>query len=240
MYDQIDNSKVSSSDTNKTVLTESGTFLVSAETKSYSGTCNITAARVGASDQCTINVSGLGRRPPTLKKNDTVVTGFSWTRAPSTNYDAFTATTTCEKTQPSTFKAQSAAGSDFCEAAPVAASLVITIPGITSSWIDTGLSLAGQTFRITVTGSMNLASGIPSWEVGPDGRIDWNAWGCGAMGTSAAGAALGKIGSTGTPFLIGSSYSSSTGTSGTLYLGHNDMVCPSDNTGSFTATISWP
>ena len=172
MYNQIDNSKVSGGASGKTVLKESGIFLVSAETQSYSGTCNITAARVGISDQCTINVSGLGLRPPTLKKNDTGVTGFSWTRAPSTNYDAFTATTTCEKTQPSTFKAQSAAGFDSCQAAPVPAvptySIIVynpesraTITG--PSAISCG-SQCSATFNYgtSVTLNANIPS-TPSW-----------------------------------------------------------------------------
>ena len=129
MYNQIDNSKVSGGASGKTVLKESGIFLVSAETQSYSGTCNITAARVNTSDQCTINVSGLGRRPPTLKKNDTVVTGFSWTRAPSTNHDAFTATTMCETNLESRFRAQSAKGTVYCDAPPIPIGCTSPYPG---------------------------------------------------------------------------------------------------------------
>ena len=179
MYNQINNSKVSGGATDKTVLTESGIFLVSAETQSYSGTCNITAARVGITDQCTINVSGLGRRPPTLLKNSTVVTGFSWTRAPSTDYDAFTTTTTCETALPSTFRAQSAAGSDACNAPPVPAalvSLVVSNPEIrgtiTSSSPASSINCGSQCSATFVQGtSVSLQANTsinptwPEWEV---------------------------------------------------------------------------
>ena len=89
MYNQIDNSKVSGGASGKTVLKESGIFLVSAETESYSGTCNINAARVGTSNQCEVNVGGLGRRPPTLFKNGVQVSGFNWARANTSSYDEF-------------------------------------------------------------------------------------------------------------------------------------------------------
>ena len=131
MFNQIDMAKVSGTgdnktvlkESNKTVLKESGVFLVSAETESYNETCSITATRVGTSNQCNINVDGLGRRPPTLFKNGAVVTDFSWARGASANYDEFTATTTCETNQTILFRAQSAAGSDFCDATAVQPSL---------------------------------------------------------------------------------------------------------------------
>jgi type II secretory pathway pseudopilin PulG len=123
MFNQMDNGQVSGGASGKTVLKESGVFLVSAEGESYRGTCGITASRVGTTNQCTVNVKGLGRRPPTLFKifgvNSVAVTGITWARGASADYDEFSATTTCETNQTTNFRAQSAAGGDFCDAIPV-------------------------------------------------------------------------------------------------------------------------
>lgn len=115
LHTQIDNKKVNQSNS-KSFLKDSGVFLVSMETESYSGTCNITASRVGSTNQCTVNVSGLGRRPPTLLKNGAVDTGITWARAPSANNDAFTTPALCETDQTTSFTAQSADGGSFCSA----------------------------------------------------------------------------------------------------------------------------
>jgi hypothetical protein len=126
MHNKINKDKVRGSGDGVSVLKESGTFLISAETESYSGTCNVTATRQGATNQCTVNVSGLGRRPPTLFKtvggNSVAVSGITWVRAASANNDSFTTPTLCETNQTTIFRAQSAAGSDVCDATPVAPS----------------------------------------------------------------------------------------------------------------------
>lgn len=77
-----------------------------------SGSCSIVANRNGNTDQCTVNVSGLGLKPPKLFKNGTEVTGVNWLG--SGDDENFIATTTCELDQSTTFKAQSASGSDSC------------------------------------------------------------------------------------------------------------------------------
>ncbi len=127
MFNQMDNANVNGAGKGKTVLKESGVFLVSSETENYSGTCSIDAARVGTSNQCTINVKGLGRRPPTIFKNEVVVTGFTWSRGASADYDEFTATTQCETNKVVNFRAQSAAGSDFCNATPIQPSITYVV-----------------------------------------------------------------------------------------------------------------
>lgn len=124
MHNKINNDKVKGSGSTVQVLKESGTFLISAETESYSGTCNIAATRQGTSDQCTVNVSGLGRRPPTLMinlpgaiTNFEAATGFSWNRGSS--LDSFSATVQCDTGRPVIFRAQSFAGSDYCDSQPL-------------------------------------------------------------------------------------------------------------------------
>jgi len=126
MHNKINNDKVKASGSGVQVLKESGTFLISAETAAYSGTCNITATRQDITEQCTVNVSGLGRRPPTLIKNGAVAAGITWLRAPSANNDAFTTTAICETNQPTNFVAQSADGGSPCPAAPVQPTYTLT------------------------------------------------------------------------------------------------------------------
>lgn len=121
MYNQMDNKKVNGSGSGKTIMKESGVFLVSMETESYSGTCKVDAKRVGTTNQCKIDVSGLGRRPPKLFKNGTPMTGFSWERAAPDVYDAFKATVMCETNLVSTFRVQSAEGGDHCNSQAVPA-----------------------------------------------------------------------------------------------------------------------
>lgn len=129
MHNKINKNKVKGFGDGVSVLKESGTFLISAETESYSGTCKVDANRVGTTNQCKIDVSGLGRRPPTLFKNNVVMTGFNWVRSPSANNDAFTATTMCETNLVSNFRVQSTDGSVFCDAQPVPIGCTSPYPG---------------------------------------------------------------------------------------------------------------
>ena len=126
IFNVLNNSRINSADTsNKTVTRESGVFLVSAETESYANTCNVTASRVGSTNQCKVIASGLGLWPPTLFNNGTPVASVPWTRDASVE-DKFSATTPCALPTSSTFKVQSAAGSDFCSANVVPAQCTIT------------------------------------------------------------------------------------------------------------------
>lgn len=160
LHTQIDNKKVNQSNS-KSFLKDSGVFLVSMETESYSGTCNITASRVGSTNQCTVNVSGLGRRPPTLLRNGVSVTGFSWARAPSANLDAFTATTTCPIDQSSTFSAQSAVGSDACDAVRYTLTTSVTGSGSISKSPNTATYIHGTS--VTLTATPNAGSTFSGW-----------------------------------------------------------------------------
>jgi len=101
-----------------------------------------------------------------------------------------------------------------------------------ASWVDSGFALqAGQQVTITaygqaITAPINVfGSGSVS---GPDGQ--WNicpnydgAPPC-AMDNAPYGALVGKIGSNGTPFLIGSNYTYTADLSGDLYLAVNDLL----------------
>ena len=139
MYNRMDNKTVNGSGSGNTVMKESGVFLVSMETESYSGTCKVDANRVGTTNQCKIDVSGLGRRPPTLLKNNVVMTGFNWVRSPSANNDAFTATTMCETNLESRFRAQSAEGTVYCDAPPVPIGCTSPYPGYACTLENTPL-----------------------------------------------------------------------------------------------------
>ncbi len=139
MYNQMDNKKVSGSGSGKTVLKESGVFLVSMETESYAGSCSVDAKRIGTSDKCSVNVSGLGRRPPKLFKNGAIVTGFIWERTASNVYDAFKAEVTCETNLVSNFRAQANDGSVFCDALPVPIGCTSPYPGYACTLENTHL-----------------------------------------------------------------------------------------------------
>jgi type II secretory pathway pseudopilin PulG len=139
MYNQMDNKKVSGSGSGKTVLKESGVFLVSMETESYAGSCSVDAKRIGTSDKCSVNVSGLGRRPPKLFKNGAIVTGFIWERTASNVYDAFKAEVTCETNLVSNFRAQANDGSVFCDAQPVPIGCYSPYPGYACTLENTHL-----------------------------------------------------------------------------------------------------
>jgi type II secretory pathway pseudopilin PulG len=135
MYNQVDNKAVSGS--GKTVMKESGVFLVSMETESYSGTCKVDANRIGTSNRCEVNVQGLGRQPPTMLKNEVRVTGFDWKRGPSSNYDEFIANIQCETGVRHRFTAQSAVGSDACVSNVVAAAIPAKLYGthLGTGWV---------------------------------------------------------------------------------------------------------
>jgi len=104
-------------------------------------------------------------------------------------------------------------------------------------WVDTGVTIA------TGTGVTITASGTVQWAgagstVTPNGvaaGVCYNFTSCSPATALCHMALIGRIGSSGTPFLVGSSYSGSPGV-GRLYLRQNDS-CVSDNSGTFTGTI---
>jgi len=198
--------------------------------------CTVSAQRqISSSERCDVTVTSTGGAisgGPSVTPPSTMVTNWTagvWrgsANCPGSNSTTFSATVT-------------GPGS----ATPVSCvpftlpSLVISIPGRTTAWLDTGVSLAGQAYRISVTGSIKY-DGKNS--VGPGGGTSNSTPQCRTASLISVGAALGMVGIDGAPFKVGASYSAGAGTLGRLYLGHNDMKCAADNTGGFTATISWP
>jgi hypothetical protein len=115
----------------------------------------------------------------------------------------------------------------------------------TQPWDDTGLSVtAGETLAITATGEMdyntnNTCATPTSCTVGPNGSDPGVA--CTGQPVTApelpCNSLIGKIGTSGTPFEVGSSFSiASVSAPGELYLGVNDGYF-ADNTLGWTATI---
>lgn len=111
-----------------------------------------------------------------------------------------------------------------------------------AGWVDSGFALqAGQQLTITafgqaITAPINVFG--PGSVSGPDGQLSIcpnfaGAPAC-AMDHAPYGALVGKIGANGTPFLIGSSFTFSPGSSGDLYLAVNDLLpYYADNYGNY-------
>jgi hypothetical protein len=113
-----------------------------------------------------------------------------------------------------------------------------------TQWVDTGLDLVpsaeGMTLSITTTGQVQYGSGTYSTANGV-GTNSYHACKVSNAQSFKNIALIGKIGINGTPFLVGTSMSTSLNYStgnGRLYLVVNDVNCASDNFGGFTATIS--
>ncbi len=164
MYSQVNMSKVNRSDNSKTVMKESGVYLISAETESYSGTCDVAAQRVGNTNQCTITVQGLGVRPPTLSKRSgtsvdfTPISNFTWSRPSAATPDRFTGTTMCETTLTHTFRADSAVGTDTCDSPMVAGAL--TCQSLTAT--RNACSPSTCTVKLTKVGAGTVTGTVPS------------------------------------------------------------------------------
>jgi hypothetical protein len=118
---------------------------------------------------------------------------------------------------------------------------------LTQPWTDSGLSAApGQQLTVNTTGTMDYwTGGCPSTQncnVTPDG-LPWSF--CSGYSPTFAEPGLscyslvGRIGASGAPFEVGSSftYTVPTGVSGELFLGVNDNNFV-DNSGSWTATVA--
>lgn len=122
-----------------------------------------------------------------------------------------------------------------------------TVDVAVDTWVNTGVTvLADAIVTITATGSCDRCA---------PGTVEWNGQGSAATpngvpaGACAANAGanvsgvtfchmslIGRIGTNGVPFLVGSSYSGKPG-AGTLFLRQNDVVV-FDNRGVFTGTIN--
>lgn len=112
---------------------------------------------------------------------------------------------------------------------------VTTSVSSTTAWRDTGVALQpfeGVTF--TTTGSFNVAPGIPAT---PDGITNPKARVFNIIPEVNHGLLLGKIGATGTPFVVGSSLSLTAPYAGQLFLGVNDIDL-SNNSGSLSTTTA--
>lgn len=115
-----------------------------------------------------------------------------------------------------------------------------------NDWVDTGVTVtSGASVTITATGSCDrCASGTVEWAnqgstATPNGVTSGACNCCDGASVNSLFchmALIGKIGLTGTHFLVGSSYSGTPG-AGTLYLRQNDTVV-GDNRGAFTGTIT--
>jgi hypothetical protein len=117
-----------------------------------------------------------------------------------------------------------------------------TVNATNTDWIPSGITVTkGKPLQITASGIIGLGGGSYP---GPGGMSIVNGpVSCKALGGEnfLFGALLGKIGKSGAPFLIGSSFSTgSAASSGELYLIHNDPYCAHDNSGSFSVTITAP
>ena len=116
----------------------------------------------------------------------------------------------------------------------------ITIPA-NQTWVDTGVDVSkGQVLKITALGEVWALCGNNTYRSTPDGGSASFSHLCTMRLPSAAPMSLiGKIGSGGASFFVGSNYEEHQTGTGRLYLETND--CPGshgDNCGSFEATIT--
>lgn len=109
--------------------------------------------------------------------------------------------------------------------------------GTASTWVDTGLSFtAGQTLTITATGTVyfrahNQLPAHPSGHKACFGPPTFTAPGLRCYSL------IGEIGTNGTPFEVGLSYSAPAPASGELFLNDNDNENAGNNSGDWTVVI---
>ena len=102
-------------------------------------------------------------------------------------------------------------------------------------WADTGYNVvSGQNLFISATGSIGPWSGP---NIGPDGTPVYK-WNQTIVPNEYFCKLVGKIGTSGVPFGIGSGYGNPSPIAGRLYVSVNDGVNFADNTGSFNLTIT--
>ena len=114
----------------------------------------------------------------------------------------------------------------------------VDVPANSEFEVDTGVDVdAGVVMNITATGTVVLEA--EGDEIGPDGVADSTCGDDCPIPTGTLGLLVGRIGlAKGDPFAVGASYSAAPAESGRLFLQVNDST-PVDNSGSFTATITF-
>lgn len=118
---------------------------------------------------------------------------------------------------------------------------IVSVPG-TSEWYDTGININSvDTIIITASGNIKIA-GSDYYGQTPDGVIETSSSDIAKLlcpSTNRKYSLIGKIGSSGSCFVIGSSKILTASSSGTLYLSVNDRVGTFwDNSGSWTVNIN--
>jgi hypothetical protein len=130
-----------------------------------------------------------------------------------------------------------AASSAGSTAAPSAsAARTVDVPG-TASWTPSGVTVTqGQRLVVQATGRVSYVDGGPL--VGPDGAPDLHPGVCVLPGATHHGGLIGRIvgGTTGPPFLIGSTSDTVAAQSGELDLGVNDIGVD-NNAGGFQVAV---
>ncbi|MGH9222690.1 MAG: caspase family protein [Acidimicrobiales bacterium] len=113
----------------------------------------------------------------------------------------------------------------------------VVLPG-TVLWTDTGVDVrAGQTLEVTATGVVNTAVDIPNRSSPPDGIAGEENSENNVVGGTRHAAVIGRIGTNGQPFLVGSSLRRAAPATGRLYLGINDKGV-ANNSGQFDAKVA--
>jgi hypothetical protein len=111
---------------------------------------------------------------------------------------------------------------------------VMTVPS-NEPWTNTGITLArGQTISISVEGKISATVGISNNPDGVPGRLQDP---MAVLPQANYAALIARIGSDGTPFLIGTQSTLRSEAAGQLLLGVNDRYYP-DNTGRFIARVT--
>ncbi|NGZ04727.1 MAG: hypothetical protein G8237_00040 [Magnetococcales bacterium] len=102
-----------------------------------------------------------------------------------------------------------------------------------SAWVDTGIDVStGETLDITSTGTWNLANGDSSYTCNANGL----SWFTTRPGGFLVGTVLGKIGTSGESFLIGTHYTGRSSSPGRLYIVVNDTN-HANNSGSMSVSV---
>lgn len=129
---------------------------------------------------------------------------------------------------------------EFVATVAEAHSKVVVVPAkaatVTQAWIDTGIDTSGGSVSFTATGTIKINPSVP--DTGPDGDPSVAKSSKAIAPALTCFALIGKIGSSGTPFLVGSASTQTATANGRLYLAVNDTY-HFDNSGQFTVTVTW-
>ena len=108
---------------------------------------------------------------------------------------------------------------------------------MTQPWTPTGIICAvGDTLHITVRGAFSSTTSDPGGWCGPDGN-GWSSDNTFPVPTAAAYSVVGKVGTSGVGFPVGSNRMLFANAAGELNLGVNDIVNFADNGGTLVATV---